>query len=325
MIIYDKIYGQLEIDKVLEELILSAPVQRLKGIHQGGASYLVNEKWKETRFDHSIGVMLLIKKLGGSLKEQIAGVLHDVSHTAFSHVIDFVFENKEEDYHEKIYNAVIKNSEIPAILAKYDFNYKEILFDDSKWTLLEQTAPELCADRVDYTLRDMYAYGNISLEEVNHFLDDLIVFEGKMYVQTVEIAEWFVETYYKEVIDFFMDPLNIYGYDMLAKTLKLSLEKNILTLNDFLKNDDYVLNKISSSNDYEIIALLRQLNPHVQVKEDRDNYDLHRKNKLRMMDPSIFRNGELIVASDLSEKIKSMGIVAYEKATKGMFVRIVSN
>jgi len=50
-----------------------------------------------TRFDHSVGVMLLIRKLGAGsspasalLKEQVAALLHDVSHTAFSHVIDYV-------------------------------------------------------------------------------------------------------------------------------------------------------------------------------------------------------------------------------------------
>ncbi|WP_100400734.1 HD domain-containing protein [Bacillus sp. FJAT-44742] len=325
MIIYDDIYGEYEVDKVLEELIYSEPVQRLKGIHQGGAGYLVNHKWNETRFDHSIGVMLLIRKLGGSLEEQIAGLLHDVSHTAFSHVIDFVFENKEEDYHEKIYSDVVKNSDIPVILAKYDYNYEEILFDDSKWTLLEQAAPELCADRVDYTLRDMYKYGNISLEEVHDFLKDLIVIEGEMYLQSIDVAEWFVETYYKEVIDFFMDPLNIYGYDILAKTLKLSLEKNVLNSNDFLGKDDELINKIKSSEDNELLSLLRKLNPNVQVKEDRENYDLHRKNKLRLINPSVYRNGELIPASKLSERVRIMGNVAYEKATGGMYVRILSN
>jgi len=325
MIIYDKLYGEFVVDKVLEELIFSEPVQRLKGIHQGGASYLVNQKWNETRFDHSIGVMLLIRKLGGSLEEQIAGLLHDISHTAFSHVVDFVFENKEEDYHEKIFNSVVKNSEIPVILSKYDYNYEEILFDDSKWTLLEQPAPELCADRVDYSLRDMYVYGNISLEQVNRFLHDLIVFEGKMYLQNIEVAEWFVKIYYKEVIDFFLDPLNIYGYDMLAKTLKLSLEKNILNLNDFLGKDDDLLNKIKLSEDQELLGLLRKLNPNVQVKEDRENYDIYRKNKLRMIDPSIFKGGELIPASQLSERIRIMNTKAFEKATRGMYVRILSN
>lgn len=325
MIIYDKLYGEFVVDKVLEELIVSQPVQRLKGIHQGGASYLVNQKWNETRFDHSIGVMLLIRKLGGSLEEQIAGLLHDVSHTAFSHVIDFVLENNEEDYHEKIYRSVVKNSEIPLILAKYAYNYEEILFDDSKWTLLEQPAPELCADRVDSTLRDMYGYGKITLAQVNRFLNDLIVYEERMYLQNIEVAEWFVKTYYKEVIDFFLDPLNIYGYDMLAKTLKLSLEKNVLTLTDFLGTDDELLSIIKSSEDQELLDLLRKINPNVQVKEDRENYDIHRKSKLRMIDPSIFKGGVLTPASKLSENIRTMNTKAYEKASRGMYVRILSN
>ncbi len=324
MIIYDDIYGEFEVDKVLEDLIFSVPVQRLKGIHQGGASYLVNETWNETRFDHSIGVMLLVRKLGGSVEEQIAGLLHDVSHTAFSHVIDFVFENKEEDYHENIYSSVVKNSEIPTILAKYDYNYEDILLDDTKWILLEQPAPELCADRVDYTLRDMYAYGNISIKEINRFLQNLVVIEGKMYLQNIEIAEWFVKTYYREVIDFFMDPLNIYGNDLLAKTLKLSLEKNVLNLNDFLGRDDELINKIKFSQDQHILGMLRKLNSNVQVKEDRENYDLHRKCKLRMIDPSIYRHGELMPSSELSEIVRIMNNVAYEKATRGMYVRILS-
>lgn len=324
MIIYDEIYGEFELDKVLEELILSEPVQRLKGIHQGGASYLVNKKWNVTRFDHSIGVMLLIKKLGGSIEEQIAGLLHDVSHTAFSHVIDCVFDNKEEDYHEKIFSSVVKNSIIPTILAKYNYNYEEILLDDTKWTLLEQPAPELCADRIDYTLRDMYVYNQISLEEIHHFLKGLIVLDGRIYLQNIEIAEWFVKTYYKEVIDFFMDPLNVYGYDMLAKVLKLSLEKSILNPNDFLKKDDELITQLKSSDDKELLSLLGKLHPNVKVKEDIENYDFHQKKKVRLINPSILLNGELISASELSESIREMGSTAYEKSTRGMYVRILS-
>ncbi|GIP34651.1 hypothetical protein J2TS4_38610 [Paenibacillus sp. J2TS4] len=237
MIVTDTIYGEYSIDGLLEELITSNPVQRLKGVYQGGASYLVNEKWSVTRYEHSIGVMLLIKKFGGSLEEQIAGLLHDVSHTAFSHVIDFVLENNDEDYHEKIYRSMITDSEIPSILRRYGYDYKKILLNDSKWKLLEQPAPELCADRVDYTLRDMYHYGSITLEEVINFIDNIIIIDGTMYLKNIETAEWFVKTYYKEVIDFFMNPLNVYGYDFLAKTLKLALDKNIINLNTLRGTD----------------------------------------------------------------------------------------
>ena len=61
MIISDVIYGEFKVDPVVEELIASKSVQRLKGIHQNGASYLINENWNVTRFDHSVGVMLLVK------------------------------------------------------------------------------------------------------------------------------------------------------------------------------------------------------------------------------------------------------------------------
>ncbi len=100
MLITDALYGSFEIDGVLEELILSERVQRLKGIHQAGASFLVNSKWNISRFEHSIGVMLLIKKFGGSVEEQIAALLHDVSHTVFSHEHVEVCENQESfDFH----------------------------------------------------------------------------------------------------------------------------------------------------------------------------------------------------------------------------------
>lgn len=173
------------IDGVLEELIKSAPVQRLKGIYQGGASFLVNSKWDVTRYEHSIGVMLLIKNLG-------AGLLHDVSHTAFSHVIDIVFENEAEDYHENSFQQVIIHSEIPGILKKHGYDTEEILSDDTRWTLLEQPTPELYADRIDYTLRDMYRYGHISLNEAQTVLNHLIMRNGRMFPDGIEAAEWFV-------------------------------------------------------------------------------------------------------------------------------------
>ncbi|WP_395761313.1 HD domain-containing protein [Bacillus sp. 3G2] len=325
MVISDVIYGEFKVDQVVEELILSKSVQRLKGVHQNGASYLMNEKWNVTRFDHSVGAMLLIKKLGGSVEEQIAGLLHDVSHTAFSHVIDYVFDNEDESYHEEIFSSVVKNSEIPAILSKYGYNYEDILLDDSKWTLLEKSAPELCADRVDYTLRDMHTYGYISLEEVHSFLEDVIAVDGKMVLQSIQAAEWFTETYYKEVIDFFMKPMNIYGNDMLAKTLKLALHKKVIHADDFLLEDDELISKLQHWSDPEVHALLRKVHPNVKVKEDRNDYDLYQNNKVRLIDPPLLHEGEVVPSSVVSENIKQMSEIAYEKAVRGMYVKVISN
>jgi uncharacterized protein len=322
--ITDKIYGEFIIESVLEELINSTVVQRLKYIHQGGASYLVNKKWNVTRYEHSIGVMLLIRKLGGSVEEQIAGLLHDVSHTSFSHVVDLVFKNNNEDYHEKIYNEMIIESEIPHILAKYDYHYDELLSNMSQWKLLEQPAPELCADRIDYTLRDMYEYGHISLRNAHNFLDHLIVVDGQIYLDNINEAEWFVDTYYKEVIGFFLDPVNVYGYEVLSKTLKLALEKSVINVTDLLGTDEEVMELLRLSKNQEIDTLLNQLHPEIKVIEDEINFDFHLKKKVRLIDPSIWIENKLYKASHLSDKVQTLTINAERKAKKGVYIKILS-
>ena len=146
-----------------------------------------------------------------------------------------------------------------------------------------------------------------------------------MVLQSIEMAEWFTETYYKEVIDFFMKPMNIYGNDMLVKTLKLALHKKVIHADDFLLEDDELISKLQQCNDSEVHALLRKVHPNVKVKEDRDDYDLYQKNKVRLIDPPLLREGEVIPASVVSENIRQMSDIAYEKAVRGMYVKVISN
>jgi len=42
MVIEDSLYGGFEVSALVEELINSKPMERLKGIHQGGGIFLVN-------------------------------------------------------------------------------------------------------------------------------------------------------------------------------------------------------------------------------------------------------------------------------------------
>ncbi len=101
--IKDPLYGKFEItEPILIELINSKPIQRLKKIWQHGLPQKYYYRKTFTRYDHSIGVMLLLRKLNASLEEQIAGLLNDASHAAFSHVVDFLYKNKEEEYGDNI-------------------------------------------------------------------------------------------------------------------------------------------------------------------------------------------------------------------------------
>ena len=91
------VYGEEEINEgVLIELVNSKEVQRLKNITLTGIPEEYYFRKVSSRFGHSVGVMILLRRLGADLKEQIAGLLHDVSHTAFSHLVEWLFGDPME-------------------------------------------------------------------------------------------------------------------------------------------------------------------------------------------------------------------------------------
>ncbi|MCL6442221.1 MAG: HD domain-containing protein [Alicyclobacillus sp.] len=327
MKIIDTVYGEFEIEGVLARLIHSGPVQRLKGIHQGGASYLVNDHWNVTRFEHSVGAMLLVRKLGGSLQEQVAALLHDVSHTAFSHVVDYVLERENEDYHESIFEQVVNMSEIPEILEQHGMDWRSVLLNQHQWTILEQPAPNLCADRIDYTLRDLLRCGTLENAEVDQFVGSLIVVDGNVCVKGLPAAEWFVDAYYKEVIGYFMDPLNVYANEILSRTLRAALEAKIISLEDFLGTDDVLIGKLFTSGNRLVNELLARLTKHVRVVEtsDHDIYDVRQYKKVRLIDPLVLIDGEVCRASVLSERVRALTAWATEKSLAGTYVRLSIN
>ncbi len=196
MKINDRIYGGFEInEQVLIDLINSKAMQRLKGISQFGMPDEFYHKNGFSRYAHCVGVMLLLRKLGASLQEQVAGLLHDVSHTAFSHVIDWVIGDPEkENYQDEVFLQFIEKSEIPSILEKHGYDYKKIC-DVESFSLLENNAPDICADRIDYSLREIADFE--SMENFKLILDSLTTFNGNIVFNSGNAAELFAFGYMK--------------------------------------------------------------------------------------------------------------------------------
>lgn len=185
-------YGNLEVtEPILLELIDSPAFQRLKHIHQYGISYYTGTHKEEyNRYDHSLGVFAILRLKGASLKEQIAGLLHDVSHTAFSHVGDFVFKKnqQEEDYQSLIHPIYLASSGIEKILNRHGFTIDQISPKKSEFAMLEQPLPNLCADRIDYNIQGAYFQKFINREEAQKILEDLRFEEGKWLLTNQDLA-----------------------------------------------------------------------------------------------------------------------------------------
>lgn len=252
----DILYGNVELPTVFNDLLNTKAVKRLAGIHQSGAIFLVNPDLSHSRLEHSIGVMLLIRMLGGSELEQIAGLLHDVSHTAFSHVGDYVFENGEENYHEQVFADVLMESEIPSVLLQYGYHIEQIL--NGGFSILEQPLPHLCADRLDYTLRDALHGGLITRYSARLFLQYLKLQEGQMVVTDEMQAEWINGVFKQLNKEVFNLPLYVYANHQLALVIRDFLSTGFLKKADLFKDDTFLLNKIRSTNTgYEAVKAIK--------------------------------------------------------------------
>lgn len=254
----DFLYGTMELPQVFEDLLATAAMKRLGGIHQSGAIFLVNPDICHSRLEHAIGVTMLINWLGGSELEQIAGLLHDVSHTAFSHVGDYVFENLAEDFHEQVFEEVVVQSEIPKVLQQHGYDIQQIF--QGKFDILEQPLPALCADRLDYTLRDAIHGGIISRQRARTFLKAITLKNGKIEIINQEEVLWINDVFKRLNIEVFKLPLHLYANGKMAALIKELMEKGVLNKADLFKTDTLLLNKIRSSTlGYEAVKAIKQL------------------------------------------------------------------
>lgn len=160
-------------------------------------------------------------------------------------------------------------------------------------------------------MRDLYAYGHITLQEAHCFLDQLVAFDGQIVCSDQSAAEWFVSTYYKEVIGLFMDPLNMFGNDQLA------LQKGVLSLEDFLKEDEDVIRLLNDSSDSDIIAMLHALSNSKVENGTPSCYDVHQTTKQRLIDP-------LVPVSHLSASTKVLTEQAKQKIERGTYIKVCS-
>lgn len=124
-IIRDVVHGYIEFTKNDISLVDTPQFQRLKRIHQTGASS-VYPCANHTRFEHSIGVMHLGSKVFQILKNQeprinsakfentvkYACLFHDIGHAPFSHLGEFFYDKDElrNKVHEELTKLGIKSS-----------------------------------------------------------------------------------------------------------------------------------------------------------------------------------------------------------------------
>lgn len=207
--IQDPIYGAIQVDELELRLIRSWPVQRLKGIKQLGLVESVYPGANHTRFEHSLGTMhmagLIATRLGlaedDTRKVRLAGLLHDLGHSALSHAVEGVLGRNPEIQPEVAGKRIGRHEEFTRqIVAAHPFGDEAVqaaeaafgsadrLFGEiaqiasgGRPPLGQIIAGDLDADRIDFLLRDSHHSGvNLGLIDTDQIIQALTIQHGRV-------------------------------------------------------------------------------------------------------------------------------------------------
>jgi hypothetical protein len=291
----DRVYGTVSLkDPALLDLIKCATFQRLNGVQQAGPSALAFPFKDVTRYEHSLGVFNLLRRLGAPRREQVAGLLHDISHTAFSHAVDFIFTSDEQDHHEQLKPLMLERPDIRRALARLGYRPSEF-FDDSIYPLLEQPIPWLCADRLDYFLRDGLACGVVRRRFVGRILTHLTTIDSKIVLTDIDVARAAATLYETMNCEWWASPVEAFIYNEFADALREGLRLGALQNDDLMTEDSVVLAALDHAESPLIAEKLHTIR-HFRAERAR-GYLPRIVPKERWLDPPVLVDGTVQLLS----------------------------
>ena len=148
-IIHDVVHKSVKIDGVVLDLAQTPELNRLHNIKQLGLVYLVFPGAHHTRFEHSLGVSYIAKRIAQEIQlcpeerdlVSAAGFLHDIGHGPFSHTLEYIFHDIMGIDHMQITKDIITGKmefigpemapervgrPIPDILERHGLSPKEV-------------------------------------------------------------------------------------------------------------------------------------------------------------------------------------------------------
>ncbi|WP_317950591.1 HD domain-containing protein, partial [Rossellomorea marisflavi] len=161
-------------DRVIWDLIGTKEFQRLRRIRQLGTTYLTFHGAEHSRFNHSLGVYEIIRRIiddvfagrpewsdDERLLSLCAALLHDLGHGPFSHSFEKVFHMDHEHFTQAI---ILGDTEVNQVLRKVAKNFPkhvaEVIAKTYKNKLVVSLiSSQIDADRMDYLQRDAYFTG----------------------------------------------------------------------------------------------------------------------------------------------------------------------
>lgn len=256
-----------------------------------------------SRFDHSVGVGLIVWHFTGSRQQAMAGLLHDIATPVFAHVIDFLHgDHMTQESTEADTAARIRRSgQLRQVLERYGLD-TEAVEDYHRYPIADNDSPRLCADRLEYTLGNAVNYGILSAAQARACYEDLTVDtnefeEPELVFRSAAWGEIFASAALECSKIYVSDP-DRYAMEALAALLKQAIARGVLTEADLYSREQTVIARLEQSEFREEWQRFR--NFHKILRRDTPGPEEGWKRifaKKRCIDPYILQTGRVSALS----------------------------
>ena len=148
------------------------------------------------------------------------------------------------------------------------------LLDDSHFPLKETSLPNLCADRIDYSLRTAIGAHVCSKEDIYYILQSLVTDGSRWIFQTCDAALKYASLFSHLNIHNYAELTSATMFYTVGSVLRYALDNGYLTYEDLYSTDTEVLAKISkhASQDPDLQKLLNRMHNKVPYYNDANNF-----------------------------------------------------
>ena len=257
-----------EFPNFLKKYIELPIMQRLSGIGLlCGTDWtsLYKNRFFYSRLDHSVGVALIIWNFTKDKTQTIAGLLHDVSTTVFSHVSDFRKGDAltQTSTEEPTTKMILSDSALCKLMESDGIEPKDVV-DYHIYPIADNEIPALSADRLEYMYPSGLALdGSWTLEEIAKTYNNLTILKNEenkdeLGFKTIEMAELYCKKFCMigHILQLNENKLCL---QLLSQIMSKAVELNVLQEEDFMTlSESKIIEKIESFISKKTLSLEEQ-------------------------------------------------------------------